>query len=73
MSTVPLKDRVAALEYEIAQLKAKLETPTELNEPWWKQIQGTFAGDPAYLEAMRLGKAYRDSFKPKVKKRKHGQ
>ena len=27
--------------------------------PWWKQIIGTFADDPAHEEAMRLGREYR--------------
>ena len=38
--------------------------------PWWKQIRGSFANDPAFLEAMRLGRQYRESLRPKARKGK---
>ena len=74
MNTIKLKDRVAALEAEVARLK-EIVGNSEPKEPWWKRIAGTFAGDPAFLEAMRLGREYRESLRPKPKKprkRKHG-
>ena len=64
MTSVPLKDRVAALETEVAQLKAKLESAAS-KEPWWHQIWGSFADDPAFHEAMRLGRQYRESQSPR--------
>jgi hypothetical protein len=63
MTTVPLKDRVATLETEVAQLKAKLEGSAS-KEPWWHQIWGSFADDPAFQEAMHLGRQYRESQRP---------
>jgi hypothetical protein len=66
MATGPLEDRVAALETEMARLKAKIED----DAPWWKKIWGTFADDPMYLEAMRLGRQYRQSLRPKPRKRR---
>jgi hypothetical protein len=65
-----LADRVAALEAEVAHLKAKVEANSVEPVPWWHQIAGTFAGDDAYEEAMRLGREWRESFRPKPRKRR---
>jgi hypothetical protein len=70
MSAEQLESRVAALETEVANLKARLAGPEKAKEPWWKQIIGTFAGDPYYAEAMRLGRKYRESTRPKSRKKK---
>ena len=67
MSTLKLKDRVAALEAEVARLKEALEKDTR---PWTDKITGAFANDPAFEEAMRLGRKYRESQRPKSKKRR---
>ncbi len=64
MNTMKLKDRVAALEAEVARLKEMVFSSKD-ETPWWKRIAGTFAGDPAFLEAMRLGREYRQSLRPK--------
>jgi hypothetical protein len=58
------------LEAELARLKAKLESEEAKKEPWWKKISGTFEGDPFYAEAMRLGRKYRESLRPKPQKKK---
>jgi hypothetical protein len=58
------------LEEEVARLKAKVEKGENEQEPWWKQIIGTFEGDPYYAEAMRLGREYRESLRPKPRKKK---
>jgi hypothetical protein len=47
MAEESLKKRVAALEAEVAQLKSKFEAATS-DTPWWKQIWGSFSGDPAF-------------------------
>lgn len=57
-----LEERVAYLEAEVAQLKTKIESGE--SSPWWEKIIGTFANNSAYDEAMRLGREYRDSFRP---------
>jgi hypothetical protein len=63
-----LEDRMAALEADVARLKKKMG---EEETPWWKQIAGTFEDDPYHAEAMRLGRKYRESLRPKaVKKRR---
>ena len=59
MSDTELENRIAVLEKEVAFLKQKIEKEGKSEEPWWKQIAGTFANDPIYDEAMKLGREYR--------------
>ncbi len=59
MSKTEVEKRLSALEKEVAFLKQKIEKDEKAKEPWWKQIAGTFADDPIYDEAMRLGREYR--------------
>lgn len=65
METPTLEERVAALEIELGQLKRQQVTDENIPEkPWWEKIRGTFKDDPAYEEAMRLGREYRESLRP---------
>lgn len=66
MATATLEERMAAVEQELAQLKQQLhaETPPVII-PWWEKIAGTFANSEHYDEAMRLGREYRESLRPK--------
>jgi hypothetical protein len=57
-----LEDRVAFLEAEVASLKNKIESGS-LSKPWWEKIAGTFADNPTYDEAMKLGREYRESLR----------
>ncbi len=59
MSNTEVEERIAVLEKEVAVLKQKIEKEEKSKLPWWKQIAGTFADDPAHEEAMRLGREYR--------------
>jgi hypothetical protein len=70
MSAIPLEQRVATLELELARLKAKIEAKEKTSTPWWRQIADTFANDPLYEEAMQLGRKWRESFRPKPTKRR---
>ena len=64
MTNAELEKRIANLEAEVALLKSKADKKDDKGElPWWKQIIGTFADDPAHEEAMRLGREYRLSQK----------
>jgi hypothetical protein len=70
MTTAQLAERLEALEKTVAELKselAKTKTPTRR---WWAENAGRFAGDSAFDEIVRLGRAYRESLRPRAKKRK---
>lgn len=56
-----LEERVAILEAEVARLKNQIEHQAENATPWWKKVSGTFKGNPAFDEAMSLGREYRES------------
>ena len=61
MSKRTLNERVTELESELASLKQRLP----LEPAGWRSIVGVFADDPAFEEAMRLGREYRESQRPK--------
>ena len=61
MPFLPLEERVALLETEVLSLKRLLTPSTVSNQPWWQQISGTFANTPAFDEAVRLGRIYREA------------
>jgi hypothetical protein len=66
MSAHSLEERVATLEAEVAELKERLAASQEKNAvPWWERRFGAFKDDPEYEEAMRLGREYRESLRPK--------
>ena len=58
-----LEQRVAFLEAEVERLKVKIDSPLS-SQPWWEKIAGTFSENPAYDEAMQLGREYRESQHP---------
>ena len=70
MAAESLEDRVTALEKELARLKVRLEPTKNTSPDWIDKISGSFANDPIYEEALRLGREYRESLRPKPKKRR---
>jgi hypothetical protein len=64
MTKQTLAERVAAMEAEIRYLKSAVERLANQAVPWWEQIVGIFGDDPAFAEAMRLGRQYRESLRP---------
>lgn len=62
MTNNEIEKRLAVLESEVASFKSKVERNGDKNEiRWYEKIAGTFADDPIYDEAMRLGREYRES------------
>jgi len=66
MTIKDLENRIAAVEQEVAQLKAERLTsgkqhPIDVLE----KLHGTLEDDEAFREAMRLGRKWRDSYRPK--------
>ena len=69
MAASALALRVAALEAEVAQMKEQLAQTTESSRTWLDEIFGAFDNDPIYEEAMRLGRKYRESLRPKPRRK----
>lgn len=63
MAVSSLEGRIAALEQELADLRAKVEV-MESSGPWWERIAGTFQQDSVYRKAMKMGRRYRRSLRP---------
>jgi hypothetical protein len=64
-----LRDRVAALEQEMARLKRQ-GLGARTGREWVDDLYGKFAGDPIFKRAMKLGRDYRKSLRPKARKGK---
>ena len=65
MATANLEERVTTLETRLDSLQRLLDdrlpqTATK-EKRGWEAIVGTFADDPLYEEAMRLGREWRES------------
>jgi tetrahydromethanopterin S-methyltransferase subunit B len=55
MSSVQIEERLSKLEAEVDQLKRALLNSATPAKPWWEEIIGIFADDPAFEEAMEIG------------------
>jgi hypothetical protein len=59
-------DRIARLEEEVSRLALlEQDAPRASGAAWWKKVVGVFQGDEEFEEAARLGRAYRESLRPK--------
>jgi hypothetical protein len=66
MAAAELELRVMALEAEMTQVKKQLEKAIGSQEDWLDAVYGAFANDPHFEEAMRLGREYRESLRPRA-------
>lgn len=66
MAVPEIEHRVATLEAEVARLKEQFERAVPKQGDWLDEIYGAFENDPVYEEAMRLGREYRESQRPKA-------
>ena len=65
MAAPSLEERVAVLEAQIKQLNQQQTAPeTAEGRPWWEEIVGIYQDDPAFDEAERLGREWRESSHP---------
>jgi hypothetical protein len=70
MAEPSLRERVAKLEAELQGLKLRL-TAEKAGNPWLEVVWGSFADAPAaHAEATRLGREWRESFRPKTRRRR---
>jgi hypothetical protein len=56
-TTRDVEQRLQQIEKDVAELKASLKRDASV--PWYRQIVGSFAQDPAYAEIVRLGRLVR--------------
>ncbi|HET6574044.1 MAG TPA: hypothetical protein VFG68_10610 [Fimbriiglobus sp.] len=59
MTVKELEKRVASLEAEVRELKAKLADKKPETKSWL-DLAGKYANDPHFEEAMRLGREWRE-------------
>lgn len=69
MAASKIELRVAVLEAEVAHLKEQMEKSVPAKRDWLDTIYGAFANDPHFEEAMRLGREYRESLRPKANRK----
>lgn len=69
----PVEQRLKALEEEVARLRAKVDAANPTSDPWIEDVWGAFANDPDFLEAMRFGREYRESQRPKARKKRQAR
>lgn len=65
MPAQTIEARLHALEREVTQIKQLLQGKSGSGDPWWERIAGAFEDDPVYQQAMKLGRQYRESLRPK--------
>ena len=66
MSTKTLTQRVAELEAQLEDVKKRLppEDSKSSSSSFVESVWGVFRADPAFDEAMKLGREYRESLRP---------
>ena len=67
--------RLSNIEAEIENIKVQIANTQSatIQQPWWHKISGTFANDPAHADAMKLGRKYRESLRPKTTSKSNGK
>jgi hypothetical protein len=71
MSTAEIEKRLTALEREIAHLKADHRQTSKAHPiDTLEKIHGTFEDDEAFRQAARLGRKWRESHRPSLRKSK---
>ncbi|MHB1426798.1 MAG: hypothetical protein ACYC3I_26880 [Gemmataceae bacterium] len=68
MASKNLEARVAALEAEVAHLKDQILNQGVKKEGWEAMV-GAFLNDPYYEKAMKYGRKYRESLRPRTTKK----
>jgi len=66
VSSETLESRLTAVERELAELKELVAgNKSQSAVAWWEKMFGSFADSEGFEEAVRLGKEYRESLRPK--------
>jgi hypothetical protein len=73
MASETIEARLSGLEREMAQIKRLLKSKSASAEPWWEGIAGVFEDDRTFEEAMKLGRQYRESLRPRSAEHRDGK
>jgi hypothetical protein len=65
-----LEKRLQAVEEAVRRLQDQLGAEADPRRAWWRDHVGRFKNDPEFDEIVRLGRQYRESLRPKRKKRR---
>jgi hypothetical protein len=65
---VNLEKRVAMLEQQVARLQSSRQSNSPTDRGWLDDLYGSFASDPIFEHAMKLGRQYRKSLRPAPRK-----
>ena len=68
MAARSVEKRLKDLETLVSQLQQRLDALHQVKDPWLETVCGAFANDPAFEEAMRLGREWRESHRPKPRR-----
>ena len=61
-TAMKLEQRVTVLERELRKVRSELKSVrTGSQQPWWKQLAGSFKNDPIFDEIIEAGHAHRRS------------
>ena len=67
MSAFSIEERLTMIEKELAELKIQHSTEKRASSPHpWEKVFGSFANSEGFEEAVRLGREYRESLRPKI-------
>jgi hypothetical protein len=66
MAGTTIEERLSAVEQDLAQIKQRLNVG-QLQPPAhpWDKVFGAFSNSEGFEEAVRLGREYRESLRPK--------
>ena len=69
MTLKQIEKRILALELEVQALKSQAGPANKADPKWVLAHAGRFADDPGFEEVVRFGREYRESLRPKPKKK----
>jgi hypothetical protein len=73
MTIAEIEKRLTAIERELAELRQRAVIPRESPNHWIEKIAGTYSTPEevaAFKKAAEYGRKWRNSFRPKSRKRK---
>jgi len=69
MTAMEMEQRLVALEKQVQSLSAARQSAAPAtNKDWLLKIWGSFADDPAFEEAMKYGREWREAQRPGARK-----